>query len=272
MADVAIVGPLDPPDLQVMTFNIRRRFGKLNRLSPDRWARRRGAVARLLTTERPVVIGFQECLPEQTRFVAEALGASYEHVGHGRNADHRGEQCPLFFDTQRLQLDDWRQIALSDTPGVAGSRTWGNRTPRMAVIAIFTDRSTGRRFRVINTHLDNASRMARLKSAHLLTGLLDEVPTVITGDFNTSVETGPYRQLTIGGRLRDTWFAAGKRLTDNWGSFPDYRQPRLERKRIDWILVSPGIEVRSAAINPSRYDGVAPSDHLAVQAVVRISR
>ena len=67
----------------------------------------------------------------------------------------------------------------------------------------------------------------------------------------------------------DAWTAAGVRLTPPWGTFSNYRTPKTGTKRIDWILVSPGIEVREAAINASRFDGAAASDHEPVQVLVR---
>ena len=40
----------------------------------------------------------------------------------------------------------WRQTALSDTPDVPGSTSWGNRTPRLVVDATFRDLATGIEF------------------------------------------------------------------------------------------------------------------------------
>lgn len=44
----------------------------------------------------------------------------------------------------------------------------------------------------------------------------------------------------------------------------------LDRKRIDWVLTTPGIEVVSAGVNTQGYPERAASDHLPVQAVVRL--
>jgi len=97
----------------------------------------------------------------------------------------------------------------------------------------------------------------------------DDIPTLLTGDFNTSVGTEPYRQL-LGEGVIDTWTAAEERLTEEWGTFPNYRQPRLNLKRIDWIMASRGVHVRSVGINRAKLRGIAASDHLPVQAVVTL--
>jgi endonuclease/exonuclease/phosphatase family metal-dependent hydrolase len=270
MTTSALIGARTAPDLHVMTFNIRRRMVSMSRPSPDGWSHRRPAIRRLLATEQPALLGVQEALFEQATFVAESLGPQYRRIGRGRNANRRGEGCPMFYDSTRLKLVDWRQHALSDTPDAPGSRSWGNFTPRIVVSASFSDRITGVQFRAFNTHFDNFSRTARTRSAEFLNTLVDAspLPAIVTGDFNTSVGTEPYMVVTSD-RLQDAWVSAEERLTDAWGTFPNYRAPQRDRKRIDWILASKTVLVTEAATNPTRYGGVAASDHLPVQAVVR---
>jgi endonuclease/exonuclease/phosphatase family metal-dependent hydrolase len=270
VTDTPLIGPVAPPDIQVMTYNIRRRMTRLMPRSPDRWVRRRVLIQRLLAAEQPVILGVQEALPDQAGFVRHALGESYRSVGYGRNANKRGEGCPLFYDSDRVELLDWRQTALSSTPLVPGSTTWGNPTPRVLVAATFRDRATGVEFRAINTHFDQFSRRSRVHSVAELVRLVREtsLPTVVTGDFNTDDDSLPHELLVDSGALVDTWDAAQLRLTDAWGSFANYGSPKLERKRIDWILATPTVSVLRAGINVTRYDGKWPSDHAPVQAVV----
>ena len=168
---------------------------------------------------------------------------------------------------------DWQQTALSDTPDVPGSTSWGNRTPRLVVDATFRDLATGTEFQAVNTHLDNRSRTSRMRSADVLRRIVQAspLPTIMTGDFNTDAETEPFDQLTGDGLLVDTWDAAEKRITGVWGTFLNYQPARQEHKRIDWILVTPGITVLKAAINVTRYEGGWPSDHAAVQAIVNLA-
>ncbi len=267
-----LVGPTPPPDLHVMSYNIRRRMPTLYPVMADRWPHRQPLLRRLLEEEQPALLGVQEALPEQANFVRHSLGERYRSVGHGREEGGRGEGCPIFYDRERVRLIDWVQTALSDTPDVQGSTTWGNRTPRVIVDATFVDVPTDIRFHFVNTHFDNRSRRsrmlsaARLRSVALATGL----PTIVTGDFNVDAGAEPHQMLLAGGQLVDTWDAADRRLTEMWGTFLDYHQPRHDRKRIDWILTTPGVTVEKAGINTTRYEKGWPSDHAAVQAVVRL--
>jgi endonuclease/exonuclease/phosphatase family metal-dependent hydrolase len=261
------IGPQPAPELHVMTYNIRRRMRFSGMNNPDRWSHRMQFMRGLLSREQPAIVGVQEALTDQSRFVARSLGPFYRAIGHGRNANLKGEACPIFWDPRRLELQHWTQHWLSDTPGVSGSTSWGNRIPRIAVDARFVDLSTGLSFRFLNTHFDHQSQKSRVQSGRMIANLIDNTPTIVTGDFNTDVGTVPYTQMM--GPLNDAFEIADDRLSDEWGTFPNYGPPTLDRKRIDWILTSQSVSVIAAGINPKKYPESAASDHLPVQAVVR---
>ncbi|MDJ0335072.1 MAG: endonuclease/exonuclease/phosphatase family protein [Rhodoglobus sp.] len=268
MVDSPLIGPIDEPELHVMTYNIRRRMPRPRRA--DRWTHRAPALLHMLSTEQPTILGVQEALPDQSDFIGHSLGSHYRWVGSGRDADGTGEACPIFYDARRVELQQWRQVALSDTPRVPGSRSWGNRIPRILVWALFADLATGTEFRMLNTHLDHQSRRSRVRAAGMVRQLVDASigPAIVTGDFNTSIGTTPYSELVLDGKLLDAWVTAGTQLTPAWGTYPNYRPPTLGRKRIDWILTNGGVDVRAIGINPATLAGVVGSDHLPVQARV----
>ncbi|WP_228721037.1 endonuclease/exonuclease/phosphatase family protein [Arthrobacter sp. 260] len=269
-ATTPLIGPVAAPDYHVMTFNIRRSMPHLRPGHRDSWAVRAPLVTRLLQDERPTLLGVQEALPVQLDAVQSGLGSTYTGIGRGRNADGQGEQCPLFYDRSRLSLLDWEQLALSNTPTVPGSTSWGNRIPRIAVRAVFSDLRSGQEFTVINTHLDHLSKRSRLYSADTLRHLVQDtkLPGIVMGDFNVDAPSGAYDVLTEGGRLADTWRAANRQLTEQWGTFPHYGKPQRGTKRIDWILATEDFSVQRAGINVTRYGGAWPSDHAPVQAVL----
>lgn len=273
-ADPALIGPIEPGRLHVMSWNIRRPFPHMTKRHPDRWEDRKWLVIRLLASEQPSVIGMQEVMPEQLHFLEAALGPFWQWVGYGRNADHGGEHCPIFFDSERLRLVSWKQLALSDTPEVPGSRSWGNFVPRVVVVARFVDLATGESIRIINTHFDHYSRKSRLQSAHMVSELAasDSGAAIVMGDMNTSSRSVPYRYMTREGTLHDVWAFAEHRLSEAWATYSGYRPPKRGGKRIDWILVNDAVEVESVAINAIRFSGAAASDHEPVQAVLRVKR
>lgn len=265
--------PATDADLHVMTFNVRRRVPALFSWPPaDRWSARRPLLQRMLQHERPSLLGVQEALPDQATTIAGALGGAYRTVGVGRERGGRGEGCPLFYDGERLELRDADQIALSDRPGEPGSRTWGNPFPRILVRAIFTDRLSGATFAAINTHLDPVSARSRVRSAADIRRRVGVrgLPTVLTGDMNAGIGSATAQELFRGGVLRDAWTAAEHRATPEWGTHAGYRAPREGGRRIDWIAVTENVRVRTVGIDARLVEGARPSDHLAVQALVRL--
>ncbi len=270
MNDV-VIGPVAAPDLHVMTFNVRRRITGTAR-SRDRWSARRPLLRRLLRREQPGLLGVQEAMPDQAAAIVDALGEEYAFVGRGRERGGRGEGCPVFFDGERLELLAWEQVALSDEPSQAGSRSWGNPLPRLYVEAVFRDRATGTEFVAINTHLDPFSAKSRVRAAAALRRRIaeSERPCVLTGDLNARPGSPAVRELLAEDRLQDAWTVARTRLTPEWGTNPGYRPPRIGASRIDWIAVTPGIDVECAAIDARPIDGAWPSDHLPVQAVIAL--
>ncbi|PRZ13185.1 endonuclease/exonuclease/phosphatase family protein [Nesterenkonia sandarakina] len=271
-AETALIGHVPDPALHVMSWNIRRRTFALHPRRADRWKRRAPGLRTLLQTERPTLLGVQEALPDQARFVAEALGGAHDSVGHGRGPHGGGEASPIYYDAERLELLDWEQRALSDTPHHPGSRTWGNLIPRSLVTARFRDRATATDFLALNTHLDHLSHRSRLRSVQNIKELVttSALPVVLMGDMNADLESAPVQELLRGQALADTWAVAAQRESQQWGTFPNYRAPRLDRGRIDWVMVSPTVEVLRAAINPTRHAGGWASDHLPVQAVLHL--
>lgn len=267
----ALIGPTAPPELHVMTFNVRRRLGMLAWPPADRWGVRAPRVRAMLRSERPALVGLQEALADQAEFVRDALGASYRRIGRGRGVRGGGEGCPIVFDGDRLELRDWSQTALSDQPDVPGSRSWGNPVARIAVTGIFRDRSSGSVVTVCNTHFDPASPGSRLgAAAHLRDRVAAfDSPAILMGDLNSPAGSAPVRALREGDLLRDAWAEASTRLTPEWGTYARYRPPRVGARRIDWILTTADVPVVRAAINARRFAGGWPSDHLPVQCVVR---
>ncbi len=260
------------PELHVMSFNIRRRFDRVTWPPADRWPMRKQRLRTFLSANKPHLLGAQEAMPDQARWVQDALGTQYGRVGLGRGPRSDGEGTPLFYDRDRLEVEDWRQVALSDTPDVAGSTGWGNTIPRIAVIAQLRDLETDARFTFVNTHFDAFSARARRRSAAWLHDLAAARtrPLLFTADVNAHVRSSELEAMFADGGLVDTWSFAPARRTAEWGSFNNYRRPKPGARRIDAILASPDVGVRAVGIDPRPTGTQWPSDHLPIQAVVRL--
>ncbi|RJN32291.1 endonuclease/exonuclease/phosphatase family protein [Nesterenkonia natronophila] len=256
-----------------MSWNIRRRSRFPALRSADRWSERAPRLQGLLTTERPTVLGVQEALADQAFFAQASLGDGYRVTGRGRSAAGRGEGTPIIYDAERLEMLDWEQTALSRRPNTPGSRSWGSIYPRIMVTASFRDRATGLCFLIINTHLDHLSERARLMAARMLRKTVTDssLPAIVTGDLNAGADSAAMRELQHRGMLEETWTVAGRHRSRQWDTFANYAPPQASSRRVDWILASPSFQVASAAVNAERYAGGWASDHLPVQAVMRLA-
>lgn len=255
-----------------MSFNLRY-DARAAAGDPDRWLDRLPLISRLLDAERPTLLGVQEPLFHQLGAVSAAL-PGYAVVGFGREGGSRSEHSSVLYDTDRLLLTGWDQQWLSDTPTVIGSTTWGNDLPRILVRCEFTDLATGAAFTMINTHLDHRSEDARRRGAEQIAREVAAAagPVIVTGDFNCAAgDSVPWRVLVDAG-LVDTWLAADRQDSPATATWHGYDAPDPGGTRIDWIMVSPQIEVRTATINPWTAAGRWPSDHCPVQAHVVLDR
>jgi endonuclease/exonuclease/phosphatase family metal-dependent hydrolase len=249
--------PAETRTLSVMSFNVRL---PAESDGPDRWDLRREQVVRMLREQDADVIGTQELFAEQGDYLAEQM-PEYAWFGRGRESDGGGEHMGVFYRRDRLRVVKSSDFWLSDTPEVPGSITWGHPHPRMVTWALFETLDDGRRFYLFNTHLpyrdeDEDARLRGAKAiARRLRTLPDDVPVILTGDFNTTPDSPAYAEFK--GFLEDAWTATAQR-TGPEGTF--HRFTGQPQKRIDWILVR-GLEVDRMRVIDSQENGRYPSDH-----------
>jgi endonuclease/exonuclease/phosphatase family metal-dependent hydrolase len=256
--------PAGAQTLRVMSFNVRL---PTDADGANRWQQRRALMVRTIRRQRPDVIGTQELYALQGDYLVARM-PEYAWFGRGRSGASRSddEHMGVFYRRDRLRVIESGDFWLSDTPDVAGSISWGHPLPRMVTWGLFERISDRRRFYLFNTHLPYREQDddARLRGAALIVQRLrtlpDDVPVVVTGDFNTAPESAVHAQL--GTLLQDAWTSAPRREGPD-GSFHAFSgQPQ---KRIDWIL-SRGLRTQAARTVDTRKNGRYPSDHFPVVA------
>lgn len=231
--------------LRLMSFNLRR---DADSDGANRWARRRDAVARLVERHAPHVLGTQEALPHMLADLDARL-PRYRRVGTCRDGDGSGEHVALYYDASRLILVAWGDLWLSDAPNLPGSRSWGNRLPRMVTWARLTDQETGVSFTVANTHLDHESAPARERAARFLAERFPEA--VLMGDFNDAPGTTPWSHLLKGRRDAHAHVPGG--TFHGFGG--------VARERLDGVLLPEAWTVMEARVLDEPVEGRFASDH-----------
>jgi endonuclease/exonuclease/phosphatase family metal-dependent hydrolase len=250
-----------------MTFNIR--YGTAQD-GDDHWLKRREQLFALLREQRPDVIGVQEALHAQLREIVEAV-PGYAYVGVGRtDGRHAGEYAAILYRSSRLDVRRTDTFWFSDTPGVVASKTWGNTIERICTWAYVEDRE-GVPFYVYNVHLDHQSQPSRERSAALLLARIaardPAVPVLVTGDFNAGEQNPAIAGLRAA--LRDSFRVRHPDATEV-GTFNGFKPGNTGGDKIDYVFVSPDVEVLDAAIVRTSVGGRYPSDHFPVTARVTV--
>lgn len=262
--------------LRVMSFNIR--YGSAND-GDDRWENRKDLVVRTIQQFNPDVMGTQETLAFQAEYLETKL-KDYKYFGRSRMKTPN-EHCGIFYRADRFTWLAGGHFWLSETPEVPESKDWDSSLPRMASWVLLSDKASddAQPLLFVNTHFDHRGSQARQESARIIRRRIDSLlhiatdpHLVVTGDFNTDEGSDPYKAfLDDNAHLFDTFRAAHQERGDNEGTFNGFRG-RTGGPRIDWILASPSLRVREAAIDRFSDGDRYPSDHFPVSAVLEAKR
>ena len=263
--------------LKVMSFNIR--YGTAND-GANHWDKRHELVIKTIQAGSPDLLGTQETLAFQADYLRKHL-PQYSWVGRGRESSpEKGEQCAVFFKTNRFEKLAEGHFWLSAEPDKPGSRGWDAALPRMVTWVKLKDRQSGNSLVWFNTHFDHRGAKARLESARLLARKVPEIAGghyfIVTGDFNSSVASKPY--LAMFGKsddaksvMIDTFRRISKNQDKPQGTFNGFKGTS-SGARIDWIAASARFEITAAEIDKFEINGQYPSDHFPVTATLRFNK
>lgn len=250
--------------MKVMTYNIR--YDNPND-GNDRWAYRKDAVVNLLKNTNPSIIGFQEALPNQTKYLAQQL-PGYGLINYLRDGNEsQSEGLPVFYDQSVLTLVESSVFWLSETPEVI-SKGWDASLNRIAVYVVFQNKETKQTLHLINVHFDHQGSIARQRSAELLLSILKEnnlnhQRVVILGDLNALPGSPPIQILSK--ELQDSQVLNPKET----GTFNGFDLTKREWNRIDYIFTKNIEGIAHQVLTKKRPNGRYPSDHFPVMIALK---
>jgi endonuclease/exonuclease/phosphatase family metal-dependent hydrolase len=261
--------PTDPETLAVMSFNIR--WPMAEDTDNRSWARRCPLVVRLIREHRPDVVGLQEAHPEHLRDLLNALTGYAARHGEAQRTSNA-----ILYRRECVHVVEAAQFNLVNPVGMPGDRhcTW----------ARLTSLADGASFYIYNVHFDDRTPASRTGSARVLAAQIRDRshadPVIVTGDFNADEGNPPMRYLLGHTPLQDDdgcltmtplplvdTFRVRHDLREGIGTGHGFGGARNGR-RIDAILVSPGMRIVAAAIVRDHEDGVYASDHFPVTAEI----
>ncbi|MDR0338355.1 MAG: endonuclease/exonuclease/phosphatase family protein [Planctomycetaceae bacterium] len=195
-------------------------------------------------------------------------------------------------DRWEIDPNDSGTFWLSSTPDVSGSNDWVEKNrggERNVTYGLFHEINakgrTGKKVYFFNTHLNVFVETARLRSAILIMDKIKnrkekDAPVIVTGDFNSLQNSSliAYMQgkpLEFDGKtltpplpLIET-FKTVHPDSKEFGTVHGYRDKISWDRKIDFIFASPPLKPIGAKIILTQKDGLYPSDHLPVNAVLQ---
>ncbi len=268
--------PLFPNEssMRIMTFNVRV---NVKSDSADAWPNRKDIAASMIRFHKADIIGLQEALKEQVDDLALLL-PEYKWFGIGRDdGKNAGEFMAVFYRSDRFDVLTDSTFWLSETPGIPG-KGWDAACNRVVTFGKFKDIKNGKIFFLFNTHFDHMGQVARRESAKFLLQSIAKIgaglPVIVTGDFNSTPESEPYKILTQG--------VNGMKLTDSknisqyphhgptgtWTGFESAYYP--DGQPIDYIFIRNNVKVLMHGTLSDSFDGRFPTDHMPVLAELKI--
>jgi glycosidase/endonuclease/exonuclease/phosphatase family metal-dependent hydrolase len=268
---VVTVAAQPPEAMRVMSYNIR--CGSCERESDvNHWSRRKHLVADVIKSAHADVIGLQEAELFQVHDLVSMLG-DFDWVGVGRDdGKENGEINAVMVRRSALAIVSQNTLWLSETPQTV-SRGWDAMLKRTVALVALKSRATGRGLNFLNTHFDHAGVVARNESANLIETLVQPLgvsqAVILTGDLNARSDFGGYQSLTR--QLQDAATASQAPATGGNITFNGFGTDLQTDNKIDYIFVSPGVEVKTHRVVTDLYNGLYPSDHfpLVVDIVLR---
>lgn len=248
--------------VRVVSFNLRCKddvYGKVEN--------RGRFISAALRNYAPDSFGVQEATEKWLSILDSELGESYARVGVGRDSSKNTEYSAVFYLRDKFDLVDEGTIWLSETPQVAGSKSFCSSMPRICTWATLRNRQTGEVYTHINTHLDHLLERARAGQADVLLAKVGELanygPVVCTGDFNADEESKTYAKMTA--VLDDSRIVA--KASESGKTFHNYgRGDIVNKTAIDFIFVSKGTEVEQYKIIRDTVENMYLSDHYGIMA------
>ena len=256
--------------IRVMTYNIRL---DLESDGANRWSNRRDQFIGQIRLMRPAILGLQEVVPGQKADLEKAF-PDFTFLGIAREPGPSGEAANLAFDHNQFRLGSTGNFWLSPTPNVP-SKGWDAAYSRIATWARLVRKSDGKKFLVLNTHMDNEGQTARLEGAKQIVRWLSSnrksgESVLVTGDMNTTADTPPIKEFTSAALgLRDARLISKTPPVGPEGTWNDFRAIPLpqDEMRIDFVLVDPKIDVADYGVLAWHGDGNrTASDHFPVVA------
>lgn len=247
------------------------------------WSVRRDICLKIIHNHKPDIICLQEVLKVQSEDFKKYF-KDFQLVGFdGPEMDahptgyHGIAKNPILFSKKKYELLTAGTYWLSETPLVAGSKSWDTARARHANWVRLKDIATGKEFRVVNLHLDHVSAEAKLQQLNMVVEESKQYPPefsqILAGDFNSRLKSNVFTKIREEGwkdALEALYGEKEMGFTGHAFKGVKYEMPPTGG-RIDFIWFRGKVKPLAAEIVRDEIGGVYPSDHFFVQSDFEIS-
>ncbi|MES2694811.1 MAG: endonuclease/exonuclease/phosphatase family protein [Verrucomicrobiota bacterium] len=273
LAQIAGAAAPAPVALRVMSFNVR------NSNATDgvnAWVHRKEFFFEPIEKFAPDLVGFQEVLADQYDLIGERM-KGYAFCGGARDDGKRkGEWSCVGYRTERFTEVKHGDFWLSETPTVAGSKSWDAALTRLCSWVRLREKATGKEIVFANTHFDHKGVVARQEASRVLSkelsAIAQGVPAILIGDLNINEDNPAYAVLvrpTTPGAVRwiDSYRTVHPMRKPDEASFNGFKGT-VVGSRIDFVFHTDHFKATEAEVVRWAKDGMYPSDHYPVTAVL----
>lgn len=229
------------------------------------WPLRRDFLTDTLLKHSPDIIATQEGRFDQLRELNASL-KDFQLLDNHRSWIKERMYPTFYLRNDRFEILASEDLWLSETPNLAGSRSFDSAFPRLFTWMRVQPKGSDKNLLLINTHLDHVKSETRELQAKVLATEVKRISTpqdyiCFMGDFNEGPDQRVREILTSEFSLIDSWkkFNQHEETSHHGfkGVFP-------EGSRIDWILVDERIGIESSVMDKSEKNGLYPTDHFPV--------
>ena len=251
----------------VMTFNIRYDNPKDNH---NWWEHRKSSVLKIFEFYSPEVIGVQEGLNNQIKYIENNL-IEYNYIGVGRDdGKKKGEYAAIFYKKNKLKLISFETYWLSETPEMV-SIGWDASMERIVTFGEFLNLKTQESLFIFNCHFDHRGEISRENSSKLILKLIkskniENKKIILMGDLNCLPNSKPIE--TLKSKLKDSYDISVKEPYGPAGTSNGFDLDRLIKNRIDYIFTKNIKVIEHRIIDDRRDNNLFISDHLPVMAKI----
>lgn len=249
------------------------------------WPQRKELCLSVIKKHQPDIICLQEVLRVQANDFRKAF-PDFQLLGfdgpemdaHPDDGYYGIAKNPILYNTIRYELINAGGYWLSETPAIAGSKSWGTARARHANWIRLKDKKSNAEFRVINLHLDLESNDSRVKQLEMVVEECAQYPIdfpqILSGDFNTS-----WNHRVFDSVRKENWkdsYVEANGSNETGFTRHDFLGEKYkpggydDDGKIDFIFSRGSIKSRSSEILKDHHDGFYPSDHYFLSADLEI--